>query len=141
MREVRPLPWRSWRQRQRDLGGQSLGWELSKPLPSDAPHHLPTPALSSSIRTTEWTPPPSFWAPVGLTLLGRADEVPDTPNTAIILALRFIQFHAHPLAAGELRGPAEPQRARLRKQGRIWLGCTLRGHDKITGTQAAWWDG
>ena len=58
---------------------------------------------------------------VGLTLLGRADEVPDTTNTAIILALRFVQLHAHPLATGKLRSPAEPQCARLRKQGRIWF--------------------
>lgn len=63
-----------------------------------------------------------FEPQVGLTLLGRADEVPDTPNTAIILALGFIQLHAHPLATGELRGPAEPKCARLRKQGRIWFG-------------------
>lgn len=65
-----------------------------------------------------------------LTLLGRADEVPDTTNTAIILALRFVQLHAHPLAAGELRGPAEPQCARLEKQGRMWLGEALGGYDR-----------
>lgn len=63
-----------------------------------------------------------FEPQVGLTLLGRADEVPDTPNTAIILALWFVQLHAHPLATGKLRGPTEPQCARLRKQGRIWPG-------------------
>ena len=69
-----------------------------------------------------------------LTLLGRADEVPDAPNTAIILALRFIQLHAHPLATGELRGPAEPQRARLEETREDMAWVALGGHDKITGT-------
>ena len=83
------------------------------------------PSVSSI--TTEWTP-------VRLTLLGRADEVPDAPNTAIILALRFIQLHAHPLATGELRGPAEPQRARLEETREDMAWVALGGHDKITGT-------
>ena len=75
-----------------------------------------------NIRTIKWTSPTTPFGPlVGLTLLGRADEVPDTTNTAIILALRFVQLHAHPLATGKLRSPAEPQCARLRKQGRIWF--------------------
>ena len=69
-----------------------------------------------------------------LTLLGRADEVPDAPNTAIILALGFIQLHAHPLATGELRGPAEPQRARLEETREDMAWVALGGHDKITGT-------
>lgn len=75
----------------------------------------PHPSVSSI--TTEWTP-------VGLTLLGRADEIPDAPNTAIILALGFIQLHAHPLATGELRGPAEPQCARLEetREDTAWVG-------------------
>ena len=68
-----------------------------------------------------------------LTLLGRADEVPDAPNTAIILALGFIQLHAHPLATGELRGPAEPQRARLEETREDMAWVALGGHDKITG--------
>lgn len=71
---------------------------------------------------------------VRLTLLGRADEVPDTPNTAIILALGFIQLHAHPLATGKLRGTAEPQCARLRRQERIWLGKGLREDHWHTGS-------
>lgn len=92
---------------------------LQPPLPS---HH---------IRTTECTPPTTPFGPlVGLTLLGRADEVPDTTNTAIVLALRFIQLHAHPLAAGELGGPAEPQCACLEEQGRVWRGEALGGHDR-----------
>lgn len=94
------------------------------------PHHHP-PTLITRSAISELLSGPHhhpFWAPVGLTLFGRADEVPDTPNTAIILALRFIQLHAHPLAAGKLRGPAEPQRACLRKQDR--LGGTVGGPDR-----------
>lgn len=42
MTGVRPLPWRSWTQRQRALRGQSLGWELPKPLPlAVCPCHHP----------------------------------------------------------------------------------------------------
>lgn len=76
----------------------------------------------SSIRTAEWTPGRTPLGPqVGLTLLGGADEVPNAPNAAIILALRLVQLHAHPLAAGKLRGPTEPQCARLGREGRRWL--------------------
>lgn len=63
-----------------------------------------------------------------LTLLGRADEVPDTPNAAVIFALRFVQLHAHPLATGELCGATEAQRARLGgRQERYGLGWGLHG--------------
>lgn len=94
----------------------------STPPPSPKPHYP-----VGNIRTTKWTKPTTPFGPlVELTLLGRADEVPDTTNTAIILALRFVQLHAHPLATGKLRGPAEPQCARLRKQEDMVWG----GHDR-----------
>lgn len=62
-----------------------------------------------------------------VTELRGADEVADAAHAAVVLSLGFVELHADPLAAGELRRTAEPQRAGLQERDTERLGLEVRG--------------
>lgn len=88
MKGVRPLPWKPWTQTQRDLGRRRRSLSVAWPLLCLRPHPL---SPDSSVRTEHTAIHRTGLGPSQrLTLLGRADEVPDTPDAAIVLAFRLV---------------------------------------------------